>query len=421
MQLLTYSLAYLYYVISLVRQLNFYNFRKINRERTFWVYYHPMFHRDKPENMHLLKRRSTGTDGRKNRAPSPPSAPISYDYIEERPSPNKVSRSPSPASSPENQPRLSKVVSEESLSAESEDDIVEISSSNAEKYVADKLNKHIIKKKLRKAKHTWSDSEEYSSPYTSSTRKNNVVMGSGEEQEHLQVVADVSRHLNDIAASHSKPGGTRGTYQVSPTFGLDKPHDHYFGAGKCDLFTYDCDNGYVIDEDENNGHGKEKKKQTIVTPNKIVNEEVLTVPSDDAVLNQSLIQACMEGKVVNRSTIITECARTAAAILGFCLSTHPQDPDLAKKVYNHLQKVPFLAKEFDLYYKAMIPGESQTSLVYGEYANKGFQSCDSEDLKRHWKVFCKNNLINRVSSGSALNESQQEAVNRCVICWSSYL
>ncbi len=43
---------------SLVRQLNFYNFRKINRERNFWVYQHPLFHRDRPQDLYKLKRRS---------------------------------------------------------------------------------------------------------------------------------------------------------------------------------------------------------------------------------------------------------------------------------------------------------------------------------------------------------------------------
>ena len=53
---------------SLVRQLNFYNFRKVNRERTFWVYRHPLFHRDKPQNLHLLRRRTCpGVDGRKHK------------------------------------------------------------------------------------------------------------------------------------------------------------------------------------------------------------------------------------------------------------------------------------------------------------------------------------------------------------------
>ena len=53
---------------SLVRQLNFYNFRKVNRERTFWIYKHDLFHRDRPEDLHLLRRRTCpGVDGRKNR------------------------------------------------------------------------------------------------------------------------------------------------------------------------------------------------------------------------------------------------------------------------------------------------------------------------------------------------------------------
>lgn len=53
---------------SLVRQLNFYNFRKVNRERTFWVYRHRLFHRDRPEELHLLRRRTCpGVDGRKLR------------------------------------------------------------------------------------------------------------------------------------------------------------------------------------------------------------------------------------------------------------------------------------------------------------------------------------------------------------------
>lgn len=53
---------------SLVRQLNFYNFRKVNRERNFWIYRHKQFHRDRPEQLHLLRRRTCpGVDGRKQR------------------------------------------------------------------------------------------------------------------------------------------------------------------------------------------------------------------------------------------------------------------------------------------------------------------------------------------------------------------
>jgi hypothetical protein len=53
---------------SLVRQLNFYSFRKINRERNIWVYKHELFHRDHPENLFLVRRRTCpGLDGRKQR------------------------------------------------------------------------------------------------------------------------------------------------------------------------------------------------------------------------------------------------------------------------------------------------------------------------------------------------------------------
>ena len=53
---------------SLIRQLNFYSFRKVNRERNFWVYRHPLFHRDRPEELYLVRRQTIqGVDGRKHR------------------------------------------------------------------------------------------------------------------------------------------------------------------------------------------------------------------------------------------------------------------------------------------------------------------------------------------------------------------
>ena len=53
---------------SLIRQLNFYSFRKVNKERNFWVYRHPLFHRDRPDELHLVRRRTCqGVDGRKHR------------------------------------------------------------------------------------------------------------------------------------------------------------------------------------------------------------------------------------------------------------------------------------------------------------------------------------------------------------------
>jgi len=53
---------------SLVRQLNFYSFRKINRERNVWIYKHNLFHRDRPQDLYQVRRRTCpGVDGRKQR------------------------------------------------------------------------------------------------------------------------------------------------------------------------------------------------------------------------------------------------------------------------------------------------------------------------------------------------------------------
>lgn len=48
--------------------MNFYSFRKINRERNVWIYKHKLFHRDHPEDLHQVRRRTCpGVDGRKQR------------------------------------------------------------------------------------------------------------------------------------------------------------------------------------------------------------------------------------------------------------------------------------------------------------------------------------------------------------------
>ncbi|KAL3906477.1 MAG: hypothetical protein SGILL_009255, partial [Bacillariaceae sp.] len=48
--------------------LNFYSFRKINRERNVWIYKHNLFHRDRVQDLHMVRRRTCpGVDGRKQR------------------------------------------------------------------------------------------------------------------------------------------------------------------------------------------------------------------------------------------------------------------------------------------------------------------------------------------------------------------
>jgi HSF-type DNA-binding len=45
---------------SFVRQLNFYAFRKISKERNSWVYSHEFFRRDRPDMLDMLRRKTNG-------------------------------------------------------------------------------------------------------------------------------------------------------------------------------------------------------------------------------------------------------------------------------------------------------------------------------------------------------------------------
>jgi len=52
---------------SLVRQLNFYAFKKVSKERSSWVYSHEYFRRDRPELLHRMRRKTNNHSAKRNR------------------------------------------------------------------------------------------------------------------------------------------------------------------------------------------------------------------------------------------------------------------------------------------------------------------------------------------------------------------
>lgn len=86
-----------------MRQLNFYNFRKVNRERTFWVYKHPLFHRDRPQDLPLLRRKTCGS------TPTPDKTASNTDKASSAIEPPTKSRNTSSNSSSGRPPRASPV------------------------------------------------------------------------------------------------------------------------------------------------------------------------------------------------------------------------------------------------------------------------------------------------------------------------
>ena len=467
---------------SLVRQLNFYNFRKINRERTFWVYYHPLFHRDFPEKLTQLRRRTCpGFDGRRNKLPPTPLPPPKYSYDDASSKNNKaakvspatsakVSRSPSPSTSPVNDPTVGKGSVRQStrlgksgsafksvVSMTGDDEVSPITSKKqkvdnrpsltattvtpaaeastfhrtistetivSEEYVANKLHSHLTQTTslldVASAKSNSDSDEDEFHYYTSSNRKKISKEELEELQEHRYEVSEVSRHLVGICSDYAqslKPRGRRGG-RVTPgsstnavlQFGFDKPDNAYSGK-KCDLFTYDYEEGeYIVEEDHRQALFSTKKEEEEVympTPDSPIKvQEVRPMsPSLCPLLNGRIAQACLDLDGVNSMPNSTMLQRTvASAILSFCLATHPQDPDADIKLRVHLQRGPMLAKEFDMYLMASLP-----SVDIGP-----------RDRVNVWKSFSRNKLehvIKALHDRSAPSSDERVAIKKVAECW----
>lgn len=313
----------------------------------------------------------------------------------------------------------------------------------AEESVIDQLTHHLdassgeglanttpFTKKSRKAKLThsiWSDDEDKSNSSTSG-RKKYSKEELKERQAHLLAVTEVSHRLNGICADHAlsvaerrprgggrgkggrgRPGPSSVTAVIPahsiPLFGLDKPPHHYYGVGKCDLFTYDCDDGFTVDVDQDDGGREEKRKaeSQIVSPAQEAEELTATPPSPCPLVNQSVVRACTEGRLAGAEG--TPERTLAAAVLSFCLATSPRDPSLSEKIAAHLEKGPLLAGEFGLYREAMAPG---------------FRAA-AGDLARDWETYA-HNFIDRVVSArqeqGQLTAAENEAIERCAASWS---
>jgi hypothetical protein len=455
------------------------------------VYYHPLFHRDHPKKLCELRRRTCpGFDGRRNKVPPIPVPPPRYSYDEDeankyqpKVSPAasaKVSRSPSPSSTPLHQTvgngsvrastRLSGSAAKSVVSV-SEEEVTPVTSKKqkvshtpstsavtpassatttpppsgfyrtvsnlstetmvapteeAEKYVANKLNSHIIQSTSllegidSATTKSNSDSDEDEFHYYASTNRKKVSKEELEElQDHRYEVSVVSRYLDGIASDYAesiKPrGGRRGGKVTAGNsanpllqFGFDKPENAYSGT-KCDLFTYDYEEGeYIVEEDHRQALLSAKKKEEeevcAPTPDKDAAPKPPS-PSSCPLLNGRIAQSCLDGYMLMPNTTTLE--RTiASAILSFCLATHPQDRDADVKLRVHLQRGPMLAKEFDMYLMALLP-----SIDIGP-----------KDRLMAWKSFSLNKLqhiIKALHDDSAPSSVERAALKTCVDCWFS--
>ena len=341
------------------------------------------------------------------------------------------------------------------------------------------------------------DDADSTSSSSTNTRKKYSEKEFRDRKDHLNVVAEVSRRLNEICSdyiassnstrkhrgrgrSRGRPaangsggncGGSGANGGTTLAFGLEKS-SKYYSLTKCDLFTYD-DEEDGLEEHENTAETNKKERHTNAicltsSPLKQPLQMEISPPTQDQFMIDSITRACLVDNLSNNANKLERIVSTA--ILAFCLSTHPQDPDLSPKIVSHLKKCPLLAEEFENYCKALsrgVPGSPHSSLMRMWVAvtmethplgqSQGNVShaktigtvCALEDLKRDWKTFSLNyikgtdlslpiTISSRIkthavdsglreavtttaaairNSGIQLTLPEQEAIKRCVAVW----
>jgi hypothetical protein len=435
---------------SLVRQLNFYSFRKINRERNVWIYKHDLFNRARPEDLYMVRRRTCpGTDGRKQRF--------------SRFSARKLSQ-------PDGD--NSKSDDEDSLSIEAASSILgDVSASRKRDLDASERSKTPASKRSRRLWNAgYSDSKKDVVVDTSMIQTVEDVPVEEEGQDEVSslsaartervelaeqsiVVSEVAMKLDQYArkalgrSSRSRRGGV-----VTPPYGGSQ---HYFSSSTS-LLTYDDEyhyssgeapisrhhsvtslSGLVSDADDSTANSEEEAPSLItnsisntVTPTKPM--EVSTPPVNDRTIVQTITGRILEGHSdQSRAWLVAP-----VTIAGFCMSTSPQqgEKDLCSKILQLISSCEHLASEFQLYRSALHPtannGEAPSFVFHYARENRAVtvqqiweREASRGDAVRHFKTFAVN-CIHRVLGKSGhqgaimpLSDDDKKVLERTADIW----
>jgi hypothetical protein len=392
---------------SLVRQLNFYSFRKINRERNVWIYKHKLFHRDHPEDLHLVRRRTCpGLDGRKQR----------FSRFSARKLTDAGSGSEEDESSVEEVPR------NEILSASEESLKQDLDSSGRELSDSKRGRKICLSETV--AKDIFVDTSMLTAAATAAEEADDVASQIAAKDERLEmaeqslVVSQVSKKLEQYAKRASYGGvsskarrGSSGV--VTPPFGSTQT----FPLSA--LLTYDdeylgkIEEERVVTDSESMSHDNHSTLAGIVTPEK----KLLTpMPVQNIAAAQSIVFKLLESKSDEmRSELVAP-----TSVLGFCVTTAPDgDKDLCSKILQLLASCEDLARDFHTYRAALRPYEADAP-----WAGQGrtlqqiwYRESSRVEAVRDFKTFAVNLLQKFLASDLALDASDMAILQSTAEAW----
>ena len=396
----------------------------MNRERNFWVYKHPLFHRDRPHDLHLLRRRTCpGVDGRKVR----PEVELRNLEAGFR-SPTNVSMtadttSDSDAASEHSEPKKrqstsSRKQSDASLSSMTED-ISEFAAPLSTSTFMVRDNIEIEKEPLFETVHVGgfaSTGDQYMRGPSRLVSPVAKMASPADIQEQSLLVSKVARQLEQHAKRATISMGKGAQKKATPVYVSNTMTSHSLTYDD-EVEIFDSARGCVVERSSSkmdtfaSDDFSDDESATVVSFNDSevsapASKYVVTAPVQDAnVINEVLRNLLNASRDVNRDPIIP--------IAQFCMKTDPQDPTLGEKAIQLMSVHGDLAQEFCRYKIALSPNDHNASFM------KEIFEDESGDTVRVFKTFVLNSLRDLVRQSKSAAWSESGDLTKCYDVWFS--
>jgi hypothetical protein len=393
---------------SLVRQLNFYSFRKINRERNIWVYKHELFHRDHPENLFLVRRRTCpGLDGRKQRFSQPQTSEARDQEDDDADDSSSIESTASPVESSESPAimRSKRVFQESGLATPLTQSSKRVSTGSFNSSGAARVDTSMVQ-----PSNEISETED-TDDHTNASKAERMSV-----TEQSMIVSVVAMKLEEYARKAMKGRSScknrRSGVVTPPTVSTSS------------LFTYDDEPDLDPHEDRLLSSLRTTPPATTssaksgppIAPTRTLfdREPELSAPLMD---NQTALSMTND-MVLNSPEHLRSSLIAPTAVACFCLSTSPVgDKNLCTKILHFVSSCDKLCDEFQHYLSALHPvdpveNQGPVKVLHDVWEREASR----EDAVREFKTFAVN-CLQKLLAFEPADSSNQKALERTARVW----
>lgn len=422
---------------SLVRQLNFYNFRKINKERNFWVYKHPLFHRDRPEDLGMLRRRNcSGVDGRKVR----PEVELSNLEADIR-SPACVDSDSSdfiPVATKKRKKHqvLKRSDSDSSIDGYETEFSVPVLKSSTPSFMISHAATRTSPESKRQRVDLTDATAMSSTPYLmkSTTRLiSPSPSGKGKlstlEQSHLvnRVAQKLEQHIKRATSKKvRKSGGI-----VTPPYDAKDTLKYHALTYDDEVEIFDTERGCIVERTDAHGNYRTVADDVSVSSaivsldtnedaefnhSKKANAVIVdsTPPVDDDKVIYQVGLKILEHKIEMDGI---RDATVTSLIAVFCMKTNPYDPSLAEKLIQDMSAHDCLSYEFCSYQAALSPDSRLSEVDQRALLLKQLFQSDRAEIVRIFKTWSLNKLAAIMNLSKCECWDESEYISKCYNTW----